>query len=80
MTLSTLLPLLEVLYLLWLVRGGEFYHMVFSSLTRLSSHVAPADMANSVGRLTDEKVANSFLGFLIMHYYKTLPFILFDSS
>lgn len=62
MTLSTLLLLLEMLYLLQLMRG-KCCHMVFSSLTRRSSHVAHADMASSVGCLTDEGMANSFLSF-----------------
>lgn len=59
MTLPTLLPLLEMLYLLQLM-SGKYCHMVFSSLTRLSSHVTHADMANSVGCLTDEIMANFF--------------------
>lgn len=61
-TLSTVLPLLEMLYLLQLVRG-KYSHMVFSSLTRLSSHVAYADMASSVGGLTDKMKQNSFCYF-----------------
>lgn len=66
MTLSTL-PLLEVLYLLQHERE-KHCHMVFSSLTRLSSHVAHANTANSVGCLTDERVAKSLLVFLNMYY------------
>lgn len=59
MMLSTLLSLLEMLYLLQLM-SGKYCHMVFSSLTRLSSHVTHADMANSVGGLMEESMANSF--------------------
>lgn len=41
----------------------KYSHMVFSSLTRLSSHVAYADMASSVGGLTDKMKQNSFCYF-----------------
>lgn len=66
MTLSTLFPLLEMLYLLQLMRG-KYCHMVFSSLTRLSSHVTHADMASSVGCLTHERMANSFWYYVLLH-------------